>query len=161
MRGFRFENCSNIFVISGTSDKLSESFFLKYLDEAHSNFDTSNIKFLKTLRTNEVLQSKISSIGTTLRAFAHTVWLIYSDLLGTSHFVSNGPGICIPYFYIFWFLNKLTVTKVKLVYIESWCRVRSVSLTGKLAKYVVSEYIVHWPEQTKLVANSKYIGQVI
>ena len=33
MREFNFKKCAQVYIISGTSDKLSEAFFLNYLSE--------------------------------------------------------------------------------------------------------------------------------
>lgn len=144
LRGFKFSQCKQVFVISSSTDLLSESFLGSYLSGGEERLEESKVKYLKTSRTNEVLQSKLSSVWSTLRAFVHALWVICAHLLGTSHLVSNGPGIAIPYFYIFYLLNKLKVTNAKLIFVESWCRVKTISLAGKLAQYVADEYVVHW-----------------
>lgn len=89
-------------------------------------------------------QSKVTSILTTLLAFTHALYIIVKQLLGVTHVVSNGPGICVPYFYIFWLLNKLRVTKSKLIFVESWCRVATLSVAGRVVCLVADEYLVHW-----------------
>lgn len=118
-------------------------------------------QFLKTRRTNEVKQSKLTSIVTTLLAAANALILILWKLLGTTHLVSNGPGICVPYFYLFWVFNKLHITKTKLIFVESWCRVQSLSITGKVINRIVDEYLVHWENQAKLSNKTRYVGQII
>ena len=46
--------------------------------------------------------------------------------------VANGPGICVPFFLGFWVGNKVGLTRAKLVFVESWCRIGSISVTGKI-----------------------------
>lgn len=58
----------------------------------------------------------------------------------------NGPGTCVPVAYTYFLLNCLNITSTKLVFIESWCRVQKLSLTGRLLKPICHEFIVHWPE---------------
>jgi hypothetical protein len=77
----------------------------------------SNFTILKTNRTNAVKQSKITSVFTTLYALLTALFLICTNLLGTTHLISNGPGICVPFYFLFWILNKLHITKVKAIFI--------------------------------------------
>lgn len=104
---------------------------------------------LKIARTNNVHQSKLTSIFTTLYALLAATKLIIIELLATTHMIANGPGICVPFFCIFWLLNKLKITKVELIFVESWCRVKSMSLTGKIVRYFTSRYITHWDTSLK------------
>ena len=104
-------------------------------------------------RPREVHQSYVSSIFTSLRSFFRTlllVWEVTPDLV-----LANGPGTCVPIVYsIFLFrllgspgpsrLSKLS--KCKVVFIESLCRVQTLSLSGKLVYPIVDHFIVHWPK---------------
>lgn len=72
----------------------------------------------------------------------------------------NGPGTCVPIAYVYFILNKLRLTNTKMVFIESWCRVDRLSLTGKLLKPIVHEFIVHW-EELKSIKGCKYYGSII
>ena len=116
---------------------------------------------MKVRRTNEVKQSKITSIVTTLLAIVKVFFLIIKSLLGTSHLISNGPGICVPFFYLFWVLNLLKITQAKLIFIESWCRISSISVTGKIVARVADEFLVHWENQQNIVQGAKYRGKII
>jgi beta-1,4-N-acetylglucosaminyltransferase len=54
--------------------------------------------------------------------------------------VSLGAEIALPFFY----LGK--VMGIKTLYVESWCRVEDLSLTGRLVYPVVDEFWVQWPQ---------------
>lgn len=118
-RNFDFEKCEKIFVIVGSSDQLSQTFFSNYFKELYKSHQEKipNFQIIKTKRTNEVKQSKITSVATTLMATVYAFILIVHKMLGVTNLVSNGPGICVPYFYIFWLLNKLRVTQTKLIFV--------------------------------------------
>jgi len=70
--------------------------------------------------------------------------------------LSLGPEIAIPFF--FW--GK--IFGMKTIYIESWCRVNTLSLTGKIVYRWVDEFWVQWPQ---LLDNcgpkAKYFGGIL
>lgn len=66
-----------------------------------------------------------------------------------SKIVCNGPGLCFVVaccakLMRFFLIGSLP--KVLVVYIESVARVKTLSLTGKLMRYVADRFIVQWPE---------------
>ena len=90
----------------------------------------SNISIWRVFRAREVKQSYITSVFTTLIAFLQCfVIAVYckADLV-----VSNGPGTALPLVFSNWALAKIFGWKSKTLFIESFCRVTSLSLTGKL-----------------------------
>ena len=110
-------------------------------------------------RAREVHQSYISSIFTTLHSTYRTVqllWKIQPQLI-----VTNGPGTCVPIVYcafilrcLFSFLHLIrfgkdssSSTKIlfRTIFIESLCRVKTLSLSGKLVYPIVDSFVVHWP----------------
>jgi hypothetical protein len=50
----------------------------------------------------------------------------------------------------------------KSIYVESICRVRTLSLTGKLLVKVVDEFLVQWPELLRNYpfASLKFVGRL-
>jgi UDP-N-acetylglucosamine:LPS N-acetylglucosamine transferase len=53
--------------------------------------------------------------------------------------LSLGAEIALPFFY----LGKLL--RIKTIFIESWCRVENLSLTGRLVYPVADVFWVQWP----------------
>ena len=95
-------------------------------------------------RPREVHQSYISSIVPTLRSVFYTYYILQRekpDLI-----LTNGPGICVPLIYLI-FLSRLLMlsTNCRMVFVESLCRVQTLSLSGKLVYPVVDQFVVHWP----------------
>ena len=128
-------------------------------------------------RAREVHQSYATSVLTTLRSFAWTVILLLRvrpDLI-----IANGPGTCIPILYASFLLRALSniiflpidcarsgfstmhatsppasstsssLRRCRLVFVESVCRVRTLSLSGRLAYPIVDLFVVHWPYLTE------------
>lgn len=92
-------------------------------------------------RSREVGQSYISSLGTTLYALVHAIGLtirIRPELL-----LCNGPGTCVPLVMGAWIL-RICGFPCKFVFCESYCRVQTLSLSGRLLYPMVDCFFVHW-----------------
>lgn len=50
--------------------------------------------------------------------------------------------------------------KKKIIYIESFARVDSPSLTGKLMYKIADLFIVQWEEMLEIYPNAKYVGGI-
>ena len=90
----------------------------------------SNIKIWRVFRAREVKQSYVTSVFTTLVALLQSLYItLYCkvDLV-----VSNGPGTALPIVFCNWLLSRFSGWKSQTLFIESFCRVTSLSLTGKL-----------------------------
>ena len=70
--------------------------------------------------------------------------------------LSLGAEIALPFF--FW--GK--ILKIKTIFIESWCRLESLSRTGKLSYHIVDVFLVQWPQLLKVCGpKAHYEGAVI
>jgi beta-1,4-N-acetylglucosaminyltransferase len=90
------------------------------------------ITIWRVKRAREVKQSYLTSIWTTLVALAHSVTIVIQcrvDLI-----VTNGPGTAVPLVLANWALGKLLGWKTQTLFIESFCRVTSLSLSGKILR---------------------------
>nr|XP_031858953.1 uncharacterized protein CI109_005621 [Kwoniella shandongensis]KAA5526025.1 hypothetical protein CI109_005621 [Kwoniella shandongensis] len=65
----------------------------------------------------------------------------FADLL-----VINGPGTCVVLVLVSWIRRILALPHTRVIYIESFARVRSLSLSAKLVRPFVDRFIVQWPE---------------
>ena len=114
-------------------------------------------------RAREVHQSYVTSVLTTLHSLLSTLallWEVRPDLI-----IANGPGTCVPVIYASFFLRVLsfllpgggvgrggaswTFRRCKLIFVESVCRVRTLSLSGRLVYPIVDLFLVHWPYLTE------------
>lgn len=107
-------------------------------------------------RSREVGQGYPSSVLSTLRAFAAAIALVARtrpDLV-----LCNGPGTCLPVVAAAFLARVLGACGGKVVFVESFCRVRSLSLTGRLLYPIVDRFFVHWGELRKTYTRSELIG---
>lgn len=108
-------------------------------------------------RSRQVQQSYFTSILTTLIAFYHSYKIIYKEK--PSLLLCNGPGVCIPVILV----TKLFSPQTKIVFIESFCRTKTLSLTGKIIYYanLANYFIVQWPKLKAQYRNAKFMGILV
>jgi beta-1,4-N-acetylglucosaminyltransferase len=78
--------------------------------------------------------------GTGVIVVLASVLLRFLDFRGTG---ANKPG------------------KMRTVYVESWARVRELSLSGKLLLMVVDRFLVQWPQLKGLGGRAEYRGWLV
>ena len=103
-------------------------------------------------RAREVGQSFLSSVPSTLKALfacVRLIWTASPDLV-----LVNGPGTCVPVAV----LGRLFGSRV--IFVESWCRVESLSLTGRIMYWVAHRFVVHWPELVRRYPRAEYLGRI-
>merc|ERR1711971_362078 len=103
---------------------------------------SSNGKFeIQTIpRSREVRQSWLSTIWTTLYASLYSIpllWSIKPDVI-----LCNGPGTCVPICFISFAFKTLGLVWTDIIFVESICRVTSMSLTGKLLYPICNKFYV-------------------
>jgi UDP-N-acetylglucosamine:LPS N-acetylglucosamine transferase len=70
--------------------------------------------------------------------------------------VSLGAEIAVPFFYC------ARLFRIRTIFIESWCRVENLSLTGRLVYPLADEFWVQWPQLLKVCGSkAAYHGAVI
>ena len=94
-------------------------------------------KFHAIPRSREVGQSFISSVPTFLNALFSSFGIVYH--IRPDVIITNGPGTCVPILFGAVMLRasqKLMRGYPKIIFVESFCRVQSLSLTGKIVYYM-------------------------
>jgi beta-1,4-N-acetylglucosaminyltransferase len=100
----------------------------------------------------------VENIGTSplrliraLPMFIRALWLERPNVI-----VSTGSEIAIPFFYL------ARVLQIKTLYIESWCRVRTPSGTGRLVYPVADRFLVQWePLLDQFGPRAEFGGRVL
>lgn len=54
-------------------------------------------------------------------------------------------GTCLPLCLAGYALRFLGIQHVKIVFVESFCRVQSLSVTGRLLYFLADRFVVQWP----------------
>ncbi|KAI8883449.1 glycosyltransferase family 1 protein [Backusella circina FSU 941] len=74
--------------------------------------------------------------------------------------ICNGPGSCVPICLLAYLPRIFGIKKIEIIYIESFARVNSLSLTGKLLYRFVDRFLVQWPELNRL-DRAEYKGILV
>lgn len=106
----------------------------------------------------QVKQSLLSSVFSTIRAFFESIIIInkYRPQL----IICNGPGTCVPVCYAAFLFRVLGVYDPSIIFVESFCRVDSLSVTGLLLYFISDKFLVHWPELLRENKRAEYIGKL-
>lgn len=120
--------------------------------------------FIEIPRSREVGQSYISSIFTTLWSFLCCFQMVWRDC--PRLVLCNGPGTCVPIClaaFLLRLVGRLSKHS-KIVFVESMCRVKSISLSGKILIYFADLVVVQWPQLAIAYSNKKnvkYFGRLM
>jgi hypothetical protein len=68
--------------------------------------------------------------------------------------VTTGAGVAVPFA---WFAR---LAGARVVYVESFTRIDSISLSCRLIRPVADRVYVQWPEAAGLVRGARYVGNV-
>jgi beta-1,4-N-acetylglucosaminyltransferase len=142
----RWTHCRSITAVASSTDRLSL---------LHPLLPPACAK-ISIPRSREVGQSYFSSFFTTFLAFLSSLKLIVKrpDVL-----VVNGPGVCVPVVLSLFLGNLIGLTDCSIVFIESFCRVTSLSLTGKIIYPLCDLFFVCWPELIKVRTRARLLDQ--
>lgn len=141
------------YYILANSDKISQT-KINLLENLNNNFEIITIP-----RSRIVGQSYFTSIFTTLYSIIYSIpvmWGIKPDLV-----LCNGPGTCIPICVIAFLMKAAFICETRIVFIESYCRTRSFSLSGKFLMYFADNIVVQWPSLKNKLKRAEYIGQLL
>ncbi len=70
--------------------------------------------------------------------------------------ISTGDEIAVPSFLL------ARMMRIKTIYIESWCKVRTTSGTGRIVYRMANEFLVQWPELCEVYGKkAKFAGAVV
>nr|XP_020464631.1 UDP-N-acetylglucosamine transferase subunit ALG14 homolog [Monopterus albus] len=146
------------YVIADT-DRMSEEKICTFENSKQCSDSESQFTIHRIPRSREVHQSWNSSVVSTLNALRYSLPLVFR--LRPDMVLCNGPGTCIPLCVAGLLLGILGMKKVLLVYVESICRVQTLSLTGKIL-YPISDYFfVQWSSLRDRYPKSIFLGRIV
>lgn len=106
-------------------------------------------------RSREVGQLYLTSIISTLYAMIYALFIVACTR--PELVICNGPGTCVPIVFMTFVFRVLGLCRGNIVFVESFCRVESLSLTGKLVFPFVDRFIIHWSELQNKYPQSELI----
>jgi beta-1,4-N-acetylglucosaminyltransferase len=143
IKHFNLKNYSPRIYVHAQTDKLSCD---KVRDLENSNQD---YKIIEIYRSREVQQSYFTSVWTTVLSILNCFPILWRE--NPKLIICNGPGTCIPLCIIAFLFKVLCIRQCIVIFVESFCRVKTFSLTGKILYYLADHVIVQWPYLSKPV----------
>ncbi|KAK7881468.1 hypothetical protein WMY93_029877 [Mugilogobius chulae] len=119
----------------------------------------SEFSVFRIPRSREVQQSWSSSVISTINAFYYSIPLVFR--LQPDLILCNGPGTCVPLCVSGLLLGVLGVKKVVLVYVESLCRVQTLSLTGRILYPITDYFFVQWATLRDKFPKAIFLGRIV
>ncbi|XP_048395258.1 UDP-N-acetylglucosamine transferase subunit ALG14 homolog isoform X1 [Stegostoma tigrinum] len=110
-------------------------------------------------RSREVCQSWTSSVISTVYSLLYSIPLVFQ--LKPDVVLCNGPGTCAPLCVSALLLGILGVKKVLIIYVESICRVETLSLSGQILYNLSDYFFVQWPVLQKKYPKAIYLGRLV
>jgi beta-1,4-N-acetylglucosaminyltransferase len=161
LSGFDHTQVQAIHIFLAKTDLHSQEKAEKWFESKNkSKTESVELQFHKITRSREVGQSFFSTIFTTILGLCETMSLYCN--IRPNVVLCNGPGTCLPIVYCgilskIFFISQHT----RFIFIESFARVQSLSLTGILVYPVVDRFIVQWKQlQQKWPRSTEYIGNI-
>jgi beta-1,4-N-acetylglucosaminyltransferase len=117
-------------------------------------------RFASLPRAREVRQSYVSAVLTTfwsLLAAVPLVWGAKADLV-----LCTGPGTCLPICIVAWTFRLLRLKACAIVFVESVCRVKTLSLCGRIVYHLrlADRVLVQWPRLKNAYPRTEYVGRI-
>ncbi|XP_016301462.1 UDP-N-acetylglucosamine transferase subunit ALG14 homolog [Sinocyclocheilus anshuiensis] len=146
------------YVIADT-DKMSEDKIRTFEAEREKSGLPSQFTIHRIPRSREVRQSWSSSVLSSLSALMSSVPLVFR--LQPDMVLCNGPGTCVPLCAAGLLLGILGLKRVLIVYVESICRVETLSLSGKILYYFSDYFFVQWATLKDKYPKAIYVGRLV
>ena len=151
-----FNKFSSCYFLSAHNDKNSENKAKETIQI--NNYKNTKFHFLKIYRARNVGQSFISSIPTTIYALFQSFIILIKNR--PNMVVTNGPGVAFPIIFIGYILRILMIlSEFKIMFIESYCRTKSISLCGKMVEPLCDRFIVLWKNLES--KKREYLGKIL
>lgn len=151
--------CPRYYVIANT-DTMSQKKVEEFEQQKNiAENSKPEFSFILIPRSREVAQSWGSTILSTLYALFKSFPVVFScnpDLI-----LCNGPGTCVPVCLAGLLLKILSLGRVQIVYVESICRVDTLSMSAWMLYYVADQMLVQWPSLQTKYPRTQYIGKLV
>ncbi|KAI7884878.1 asparagine-linked glycosylation 14 [Lichtheimia hyalospora FSU 10163] len=110
-------------------------------------------------RARHVGQGWLTVPWTTFKALLVAFQVIFKTM--PDLILCNGPGSCVPICVAAYIPKIFGVHPIQIIYVESFARVKSLSLTGKLLYPFVDRLLVQWPELQERYSKAEYRGILV
>ncbi|OCH92280.1 glycosyltransferase family 1 protein [Obba rivulosa] len=153
LSGLDFSRYSPRTYIVSCGDNLSErkAIALESLKPVESPTQNPNYSVVTIPRARYVHQSLLTTPLTAAQSFLGAISLItfkslFSASPGPEVLILNGPGTCFVLCAAVYLNRLLGLPSPQMIYVESFARVGSLSLSGRLLRPLVDRFVVQWPQ---------------
>ncbi|CUS07851.1 unnamed protein product [Tuber aestivum] len=153
----RASRCKRTYMIS-RGDVLSAKKATAF--ESASNSSPASYDILEIPRARLVGQSWLSTPWTCAACLAGCV-RVFARIGLPDVVVCNGPGSAVVVVGVCFFCKFLGLCRTRIIYVESFARVRSLSLSGKLLYAFTDRFVVQWPGLAEKYRRAEYHGILI
>ena len=129
------------------------------VEEFEKEVTTGTFSISYIPRSRHVHQSWLTTPFTTLYSTFKAISLILKT--NPQVLICNGPGTCIPLCLVAKLFTILGISSTKILFIESFARVKDLSLTGKILYRLADRVVVQWEELCEKYPNASYLGQLM
>ncbi|SCU97469.1 LADA_0H06458g1_1 [Lachancea dasiensis] len=123
------------------------------------------IKVCRFGKAREVGASRLQSVksisATLVKAIGTLTWIKWTFVRQPHLVLLNGPGTCCIIGGWLKFLEVVTMTRSKIVYVESLARTSSLSMSGKILYPLVDEFVVQWEELCDVYDRARCFGILV
>ncbi|KAK9874159.1 hypothetical protein WA026_002515 [Henosepilachna vigintioctopunctata] len=156
IRNLDFDKYNPRYYVMAKTDKCSRDKVEKFEQLRNKQQDYS---IIEVPRSREVQQSYFTSVITTMYSILCSIPIVLKTM--PDLIICNGPGSCVPICIVSFILKCMFIKDIRIVFVESYCRVHTFSLTGKILTYLADNFLVQWPELKIKMKRSEYIGQLL
>ncbi|KAJ2236013.1 UDP-N-acetylglucosamine transferase subunit, partial [Coemansia sp. RSA 485] len=110
-------------------------------------------------RSREVGQSWSSSVFSSLRCLFSVCQAVFQH--SPDAVLCNGPGNCVLVCAAALIPRFLGIKWISIIYVESFARVRSLSLSGKLVYLMADRFVVQWPSLLEKYPSAEFIPHLV
>jgi UDP-N-acetylglucosamine:LPS N-acetylglucosamine transferase len=156
----------NIYIVSSPGGHLNETLSMAEAfgenDVYAITLDFPNMKGAQLKGIRETLKLKLwfgysIRFGLPVTLFIGCFSMLKMFLYHKPHMIfSSGSEIALPAFII----GKL-LFRAKVVYVECFTRIHTLSLTGKIVYWFADLFLVQWPELARIYPKARYQGRLI
>ncbi|KAJ2170611.1 metalloprotease [Coemansia sp. RSA 518] len=157
LQGVEFDRYMQRLYVVGDSDALS----LDQIGIVERRGNTYNEEYFveRVPRSREVGQPWLTTPLSVARCLVRTasIFLDYRpDVV-----LCNGPGNCVVACVVALVPRILGLKRIPIIYVESFARVRTLSLSGKILYLLADRFIVQWPGLVSTYPRAEYIPHLV
>ncbi|KAJ2806988.1 metalloprotease [Coemansia furcata] len=157
LSGVDFDRYSRRLYVVGDTDVIS----LDQIGMLESRRDGEKEEYFvgRVPRSRRVGQSWLTTPISVLQCFGQVVQLMYQHM--PDAVLCNGPGNCVVVCVVATIARVLGIKRIPIIYVESFARVNTLSLSGKIVYLLADRFIVQWPDILQHYPRAEHVPNLV